>query len=95
MISWESRKHPIVSLSSSEALYMEATSTTFHVVWLIIILLDLTHEEEELTTIFWDNCSTITQSKNHVVHKKSTHIDTKFHFICEMVMNGEISLQFL
>jgi hypothetical protein len=33
-------------------------------------------------------------SKNHVFHKKRKHIDTFFHFIRELVINGDISLKF-
>ena len=46
------------------------------------------------TLIFYDNTSAIAQSKNHVFHKKSKHIDTRFHFIRELVNNGDIALQF-
>ena len=58
------------------------------------LLVDLTHEEEKPTPIFCDNNSTIALSKKHVFHRKSKHIETQFHFIRELVMNGEISLQF-
>ena len=46
------------------------------------------------TPIFCDNTSTISLSKNHVFHKKRKHIDTRFHFIHELVNNGDIALQF-
>jgi hypothetical protein len=29
-----------------------------------------------------------------VFHKKIKHIDTHFHFICKLVNNGDIALQF-
>ena len=33
-------------------------------------------------------------SKNNVFHHKSKHIDTRFHFIRELVKGGDISLKF-
>jgi hypothetical protein len=33
-------------------------------------------------------------SKNHVFHKKTKHIDTRYHFISELVNNKEICLEF-
>jgi hypothetical protein len=33
-------------------------------------------------------------SKNHVFHKKTNHIDTRYHFIRELVNNKEICLEF-
>ena len=35
----------------------------------------------------------IALSKNSVFHKRTKHIDTKFHYIRELVSNGEIVLQ--
>lgn len=39
-----------------------------------------------------DNSSTFPLSKNYVFHKRTKHIDAKYHFIRELVNNGEISL---
>jgi hypothetical protein len=93
LISWASKKQPIVSISSAEAEYVTATSASCQVVWLRIILNDMSHTEKEPTPIFCDNTSTISLSKNHVFHKKRKHIDTRFHFIRELVNNGDITLQ--
>ena len=68
-----------MSWSLTQSEYMATTSTACHAVWLRRLLVDLTHEEEEPTPTF---------------HRKSKHTDTKFHFIRELLMNGEISLQF-
>ena len=93
LISWASKKQPIVSISSAEAKYVAATSASCQAVWLRRILKYMAHTENEPTPIFWDNTSTIALSKNHVFHKKSKHIDTRFHFIRELVNNGDIALQ--
>ena len=62
--------------------------------WLRRILKDMSHTEKDPTPIFYDNTSAIALSKNHVFHKKIKHIDTRFHFIRELVNNGDIVLQF-
>eukprot|EP00253_Pinus_taeda_P026483 PITA_26483 len=92
-ISWASKKQPIVSLSTAEAEYVAATATACQAVWLRRVLRDLCHEQENGTTIYYDNSSAIALSKNFVFHKRTKHIDTKFHFIRELVNNGEIVLQ--
>ena len=43
--------------------------------------------------IYCDNSSAIALSNNSVFHKRTKHIDTKFHYIRELVNNGEIVLQ--
>jgi hypothetical protein len=94
LISWASQKQPIVSISSAEAEYVVVTSASCQAVWLRRILTDMSHTENDPTPIFCDNTSTIALSKNHVFHKKSKHIDTHFHFIRELVNNGDIALKF-
>lgn len=51
-------------------------------------------DQKEPTPIFCDNKSTIAPFKNQVFHKKSKHIDTMYYFICELVNNGEIILEY-
>jgi hypothetical protein len=93
LISWASKKQTILSISSAEAECVAATSASCQAVWLRRILKDMSHTEKDPTPIFCDNTSAISLSKNHVFHKKSKHIDTRFHFIRELVNNGDIALQ--
>eukprot|EP00253_Pinus_taeda_P028228 PITA_28228 len=92
-ISWASKKQPVVSLSTAKAKYVAATAAACQAVWLRRVLRDLCHEQENGTTIYCDNSSAIALSKNSVFHKRTKHIDTKFHFIRELINNGEIVLQ--
>jgi KUP system potassium uptake protein len=39
-----------------------------------------------------DNQSAINLARNHVSHGRSKHIETRFHFIREQVMNGKIEV---
>lgn len=94
LVSWEFGKQPIVTLSLDKSKYVAATSTTCHTMWLRRLLIDLAHEEKEPSPIFCDNNSTIVLSRNHMFHCKSQHIDTQFHFIRELVSNGDITLHF-
>jgi alpha-glucosidase (family GH31 glycosyl hydrolase) len=94
MVSWASRKKTIVIVSSAEAEYVTATSTTSQAVWMRRMLKDLLQEQHEPTIVFSDNNSTIMLSKNHVFHKKTKNIDTRYHFIRELVNNKEICLKF-
>ena len=42
-----------------------------------------------------DNKSAIALAKNPVLHDRSKHIDTKFHFICDCVDGGQIKLEYV
>ena len=57
------------------------------------MLRDLCHEQDGTTTIFCVKISTIALSMNSFFHKRTRHIDAKYHFIRELVNNVEIVLQ--
>ena len=57
------------------------------------ILEDLIQSQDGATTIYCDNNSAIAFSKNHVFHKRTKYIDTRYHFIRELVNSREINLQ--
>ena len=83
-ISWASKKHPIVALS---------TAVVCQAVWMRRILRSLCQEQVKGTVIYCDNNSAIALSKKNLFHKRTKHIDDKFHYIRELVNNGEIILK--
>ena len=62
-------------------------------IWLSRVLGDLLQGQEGPIPIYCGNSSTIALSKNHFFHQKSKHIDTRYHFIRELVNNREIYLE--
>ena len=93
VIAWESKKQPIVTLSLAAAEYVAATSTTFQVVWLRRVFDGLKQKQQWSTIIYCDNTLAIALSKNSVFHQKRKHIDTRYHFIRELVRNGEVYMK--
>eukprot|EP00253_Pinus_taeda_P030134 PITA_30134 len=92
-ISWASKKQSIVALSTVEAEYVVAIAAACQAVSMRRMLRSLGQEQAKKTVIFCDNSSAIALSKNSVFHKRTKHIDTRFHYIRELVSNGEIVLQ--
>ena len=93
-ISWASKKQPIVAQSTVEAEYIAANVAACQVVWLRRILTDLNERQEDGTTIYCDNISSIALSKNPVFHGRRKHIETRYHFIKELVENGDIKMEY-
>ena len=72
---------------------MATTKTACQVIWMRRMLRSLCQEQAKGTAIFCDNILAIALSKNFVFHKRTKHNDTKFHYIRELVSNGEIVLK--
>ena len=49
----------------------------------------------EKIPIFCDNTSAIAITQNPVQHSRTKHIDIRYHFIREHVMNGIVELHFV
>ena len=91
-VSWSSKKQPIVTLSTTEAEFVAATTCSCQAIWMRKILEDLHFERQGPTTIFCDNNSTIKLSKNPILHGRSKHIDVKYHFLRKLTRNGTLDL---
>ena len=67
VISWASKKQPLVALSTVAAEYVAATAATCQAVWMRRMLRILCHEQVKDTTIYCDNSSSITLDRKSVV----------------------------
>jgi hypothetical protein len=85
-MSWSSRKQPVVTLSTTKAEFIAASSCACQAVWLRRILEKLRHIQSKSTIVYCDNNSTIKLSKNPVMHGRSKHIDICFHFLRELAL---------
>ncbi|KAJ9565578.1 hypothetical protein OSB04_001544 [Centaurea solstitialis] len=92
VVSWSSKKQPVVALSTTEAEFVSSAACACQVVWLRRILEHIGLQQKDGTIIFCDNMSTIKLSKNPVLHKRSKHIDVKFHFFRDLVNDGVVEL---
>ena len=93
-ITWNSKLQPTVALSTSEAEYMAASAATQEAIHLRRLLGDLGFPQEGPTVILEDNMGCICMSENPVMHRRTKHIDIKFHFIREAIERGDVVLTF-
>jgi hypothetical protein len=56
---------------------------------------DLTGRTPEKFNLLVDNKSAIALCKNVVLHERSKHIDTKYHFIRECVKEGQLDVEYV
>lgn len=82
-ISWCSQRQPTVALSTTESEYIAASQTLKELIWVNRLLREIVPTVSGVPRMNIDNQSAIKLIKNPEFHKRSKHIDIKFHFIKE------------
>ena len=93
-VSWESRKQRSVALSSTEAEYMALSECAKEAVLLRRFMDEVFNRKEEIT-IFNDNQGAGMLSKNPVYHNRTKHVDIRYHFVRDAVLNGEVVVKYM
>jgi hypothetical protein len=93
-ISWRSKKQRTVALSSTEAEYMALSEATQEAVWLKAFVTELGEDTGGALTVYEDNQGAIALAKNPEFHKRTKHIDIRYHFVREKVEDGQVVLEY-
>eukprot|EP00253_Pinus_taeda_P029965 PITA_29965 len=83
LVYWFSKKQSSIALSTAGAEYVAMASCCTQLLWMIQTLQDIQITCTPPISIFCDNTSAISISKNLVVHSKTKHIPIKYHFLQE------------
>lgn len=94
-VSWMTRKQQTVALSSNEAELAALCVAICHVVWMKRLVSDLGRPIEQAIPVFEDNQSTIRIAEDSKDYSRLKHVDTKFHFVRDLVQRGVIAIQFV
>ncbi|CAA7044894.1 unnamed protein product [Microthlaspi erraticum] len=92
LIMWKSKKHDIVSRSSTKAEYRSMAHTTCELLWLHQLLTDLKITVTAKAELFCDSKSAIYIATNPVFHERTKHIEVDCHTIRDQVKNGFLTL---
>lgn len=74
-ISWSSCKQELVTLSMTEAGYVALTHTAKEALWLCHLISEIFQSLSHPTTVYNDNQSAITLTKDGNYHTRTKHID--------------------
>jgi hypothetical protein len=94
VVSWSSKKQPIITLSSTEAEYVALTHSSKDIIWIQKLLNEFSSifHFSFPTTLYCDNQGAIRLSKDSTFHGRTKHIDVHFHFIRQTVAHGHINI---
>lgn len=93
-ISWESKKQRTVALSSTEAEYMGLSEACKEAIYLRNVYEELMSRPMTIT-LYNDNQAAQKIAHNPVYHKRTKHIDTRFHFIREVVERDVVQVKYV
>ena len=95
LVTWSSQRQKMVTLSTTESEYVAAATAAKENIWIRNLLKDLGASCEKTTALYVDNQSAIKLAKNPEFHKRTRHIDVRFHFIRKKVANQEIAVIYI
>ncbi|WVZ56685.1 hypothetical protein U9M48_007179 [Paspalum notatum var. saurae] len=81
LVSWSSKRQPIVSRSSVEAEYRAAANGVAEASWLRQLLAKLHSPLPKRTLVYCDNDSAVYLSTNPVQHQRTKHVEIDLHFV--------------
>ena len=96
-MSWKSKLHKNICLSSAEAEYICATQATKEAKWLSFIVSEINENCNDILPIklLEDNTACIKMAKNPIVSGHNKHMGCKMAYLREQVSEGVISLEYI
>lgn len=92
-VSWSSERQKCVSISTAESEYVASAESVREMVWLCSLMDDLLPSGYGKPILSIDNQSAIKLIKNPEMHRRTKHIDIKFHFIREKFNQNLFSIK--
>jgi hypothetical protein len=90
LVSWSSKRQPVVSRSSAEAEYRAVANGVAEAAWLRQLLAELHTPPSRSTLIYCDNVSAVYLSTNPIQHQRTKHVEIDLHFVRDRVAMGEV-----
>jgi len=88
-------KQKSVAASSTEAAYMALFEGVREALWLKSLINEINLELSGPIDIFEDNQGCISLAKNPTCHKRTNHIDIKYHYIREQIDKKLICVKYI
>lgn len=92
-ISWRSQKQQTVALSTAEAEYVSLAEAFKEAVHLRNLMIEIGFKELSNIRIYTDNRGAECIAKSPMFHKRTKHIDIRYHFIRDAVRNKLVDVQ--
>ena len=95
LMVWRSVKQSCIADSTIEAEHVAACEAAKEAVWLRKFLIDLeiVSDAAQPMTLYCDNSEAVANSKEPRSHKRSKHIERRYHLIREIEARGDVEVK--
>jgi hypothetical protein len=95
VVSWCNKKQSCIALFTMKSKYMACSAAVQEAVWLRRFLqrLGVIAHAENVVLLYSDSRSALAYAKDPKYHGKAKHIEFRYHYIRDMVSQGEVILQ--
>ena len=90
-VMWSPRRQDVVSMSITEAEYIACSETAKDSQWIRQLLREL-KINQKIPTSYTDNEAALKLTKTQTFHRRTRHIEHRFHYIRELVDQGSIQI---
>jgi hypothetical protein len=94
-IMWGSQKQTVTATSSTEAEYVVAWAATRQVIWLRNLLTEIRYLPVAATSLYSDNQPCIRLIRSPEVHKRTKHVDIRYHATKDAQVSGIIDATYI
>lgn len=94
-VAWGSRKQGCTAASTTEAEYIAAHLASQEILWMRQLLNDLGYPQVPPTTLRSDNQAAIRLVRNPEFHRRTKHVDIKYHIIRDHFQQGHLALAYV
>ena len=92
-ITWGSHKQATIALLSTEAEYVTLSESSCEIMWLRHLYGELGYIQKGPTLLLGDNNGSIAMARNPQFHKRSKHVDIRWHWVRDLVQDGLAIIQ--
>ena len=94
-ICWKSKSQKGVTLSSSEAEFVALSEAVREIKFVIQVLRSIGVTVKLPVTVYVDNVGAIFMAENVTTSQRTKHVDVRYHFVREFVVDGIIRIKFV
>jgi hypothetical protein len=95
LISWCAKKQKTMSRSSTEAEYKTMADATTEIMWVQLVLRDLSIPSPKVAILWCDNMGVKYLASNSIFHGRRKHVEVDFHFVRDCVSQKLLQVRFI